>query len=668
MLKLYDRTFGLEIEFGNVVRDRVNLPAGWKWSPDERFIVNSDATKCTPTGDRGGELNTRPLPYGKEGLAEVQDVVRQCFEAEGVMMWNTGFDGHLYIGDLGLEELKRVFALAFYSGPFINEVFDLGPWFDVSHLMPTPTIDFHKRAQKCETIEAFKNVFANSSNRGHYRFQVNVMSYFTTKTLEYRIFNPTRDIEETAATIEFMYKWLDCALTKTDEDFKAIKSADDFRRVFEIEKPLPKKVEQLVFAESHLQKTRSIAKAFPLSRKITNAIQLDTGNNLTLVNPYHYQTCLSLYTGLKMRVYNANEYYDIVHRLATGNLELSYHEHFAFLNNKIDGTRERQLTLFLIFARMQKYNVDMDYGLKEFMAYVNAIDDSIVKIHATACELVKMFEQVEVHKGTLIDALNDGSGDDVLYQQKFNSKTNSAVTALRKYSDYDAEWERIMCKYDRVDQCVGDRKLLIASKSDFLPYNKIAKDTDTTLYSNKESYWGMRRVVQVDEQLMVETPEDDWELTMDTVLKVNEIRPAHFGALQRKFVKKVAEFQTPKLCYTLSADGMLLGGFGFDYSKDDDYKLFLLSDFATNNNVRLLSKLVLFVIKSKEVKRMLERKCVERLTNCYTKVYTTRPVSMKYRGAFKKLEHDGKALKYEFDFGSVNSIEDAKREYLKRKQ
>lgn len=153
---------------------------------------------------------------------------------------------------------------------------------------------------------------------------------------------------------------------------------------------------------------------------------------------------------------------------------------------------------------------------------------------------------------------------------------------------------------------------------------------------------------------------------MDTPISVNEVKPKFFNELQNKFVKKVSRFRRPIICYTINCDEVILGGFGFAYSKNKDFDLFLLSDFCTNNNIRLLSKFVLFIIRSKEAHEMIGRKLVERVSKGYTKVYTLMPVSMKYRGAFKKFARDDRSLSYSFVFGSIENIEDAKREYVKR--
>ena len=109
-----DRTFGLELEFGDVNKKQVSLPSGYRWCKDETCIVNSDSKRSTPSGDYGGQLNTRSLRLCRSDLREVRQVIGRCFDAGGVLMWNTGFDGHIYIGDLELDDLKKIFALGFY--------------------------------------------------------------------------------------------------------------------------------------------------------------------------------------------------------------------------------------------------------------------------------------------------------------------------------------------------------------------------------------------------------------------------------------------------------------------------------------------------------------------------------------------------------------------------
>jgi hypothetical protein len=658
----FDRTFGLELEFGDVVRSKVPLPTGWGWSPNERSIVNTNAKKCTPTGDIGGELNTRPLKRTLDDYRELYQVIQKCYDANGKKMWNCGFDGHLYIGDMELEQLKKLFALGYYVSTFLSAEFDVGEWFLVDHLCPRPTHEFLERVQRVETIENLANVFANSSNVGHYRFQINIMPYFKTKTLEFRIFNTTTRFRETLETIDFMYNFLEYAITHEIEDYKKIDSQERFREAFKIKKHMPKHTAPVIFAESHLQPTRNISKGFPPSRKLITAIKEHGGPNLSLVNPFHYTSELALYKTCKIKIYNNNEYSYLVQQLATTDLEIEYENHFAALNMFRDGSRETELCLFFIFSRVQKYNIKEEYGLREWESYRIKIKDSIEKIRQTAKELIAMFNQAEYVDGTLLDALSNK--EVVVYQQEYNSKANSSIAALKKNSNYDKVYERKDVSYANLNI---DSHMMVVSKNDFLDYHKVAKDLDTTLYSTKPKYLGLRTKDLNQINLIVDTPPDDWKITLDTPININPIPLTAFTQLQQSYVKKVSKFKAPQLAFVITSNEYVLGAIGIDMPKNDDYDVFLLSDFCTNNNVRQLSKFILFCIMSKEFKKILDRKLVQNFQNGYTLVYTTMSVSMKYRGAFKKAPSDKpKALKYEFEFGSMGTLQDVKREYIKR--
>ncbi len=674
MLNLYDRTFGLELEFGDVEKNKIVLPNGYKWSAEERSIVNTNAKKSTPTGNYGGEMNTRPYLPTRKDIRELRGIIKECFQEGGVPMWNTGFDGHLYIGDLELEDIKKIFILGFYVSPLINNIFKLGEWFNVEHLVPTPTFDFVERVNNAKSIDALKNIFANSSNVGHYRFQINIMSYFKTKTLEFRIFNGTYNFRETLETIKFMYKFVGYALGKNIEDFRGIKTEEDFVREFEVKGRFAEKIPPLIFAENHKEATRNISKGFAPSKKILSAIYNDTGEKLITVNPFNYEAELALYKSKKIAIYNNTEFNDIVYRIAIGELEIEYEKQFAVLNGH-KKEREEELALFFIFSRIQKYSIDTEYGANEFGAYVAKIEESIEKIRENATAMIDMFSKVEYRRGVLRDAINkvrwEGKeSSEILYQQEYNSKANSAVTALKKNSNYETDFTQKEMSYKNIEEDAENvDKLLIVSKNDFLPYVKIAKDLDVTLYSTKRSYLGIRQVIDEQKNITINIPKDDFEIKDSSIIKIEEVKPTLFTTLQNRFVKKVTKFKQPRICYTITAGDVVLGAFGFDYSKGEEYSLFLLSDFCTNNDVRLLSKLILFIIRTTEAKRKIERKLIERVDNGYTKVYTTMPVSMKYRGAFKKVKTDTKkSLTYEFKFGSMGTIEDAVREYNKRRK
>jgi hypothetical protein len=66
--------------------------------------------------------------------------------------------------------------------------------------------------------------------------------------------------------------------------------------------------------------------------------------------------------------------------------------------------------------------------------------------------------------------------------------------------------------------------------------------------------------------------------------------------------------------------------------------LLLHSDFVVPSKVDRLSKLLLYLLRSKEVATLIRRHYVYAYTGLQTSVFTDKPVSMKYRGVFKKEE------------------------------
>lgn len=666
ILKIEDRTFGLELEFCDLKKDEVVLPEGYGWDKEERSLVNTDGTKVTPTGKIGGEINTRPYKTTLKDIRELRNFIKHCKDKDGKLLWVTGFDLHLYIGDLGLEELKKIFLLGYKMSPFINDVFEHPKWFEVMHLVPVPTYKFAEEVKKAETLEQFKNVFANQTSKGHYRFQVNVMPYFKTKTLEYRFFNASFNFRNTLEQIKFAYSFLDYALTKDSEEIDKIKTKEDFIKAFGIKRKFDKAQPPLIFAESHLENTRQISNAFGLSRRLMSVVKQATRKEIVTVNPYYYEVEIGLYKHKDIHIKNNSEFNHILYQIAKNGLTIEYKDHYEVLNKYKNGTIENELIMFLIFHRIHKYNIDTEYGEKEFKAYIDAIDKSIEKIRVFAKELIDMFDNVVYDIGGINEALEEDR--DIVFLQEKNSKTNSTVTALKKHTDYDEVFIKRKVNYYEIDKKIK-KNLFVASRNEFLPYTKIAKDMDVILYSTQKSYLGIRHVVEKAYNPTVDIPPDDYNITDKTKIKVQEVKPTFFSILQNRFVKKVSKFTQPRICYIVTADKYILGAFGFDYSKDSNYSLFLLSDFCTNNNIRLLSKFILFIIRTKEVKKLVERKLVEKVNNGYTKVYTARPVSMKYRGAFKKVKlHNKKYLVYEFTFGDIESIKDAVMEYIKRRK
>lgn len=163
------------------------------------------------------------------------------------------------------------------------------------------------------------------------------------------------------------------------------------------------------------------------------------------------------------------------------------------------------------------------------------------------------------------------------------------------------------------------------------------------------------------------------EITDDTKIAVIEIPKnvvSHYKHL----------FMAAKVNYSLGGDyslGFFADGklFGFAvFSKGLGTAnvweiLFLHSDFVVASKIDRLSKLLLYLLRSKDVATLIKRHYTYAYSGLQTSVYTDKPVSMKYRGIFKKEEpkdpQPGK-LTYSAQF-TEHSIQECYKRWKNRK-
>ncbi|HEY5497776.1 MAG TPA: hypothetical protein VIK19_05540, partial [Syntrophales bacterium] len=82
--------------------------------------------------------------------------------------------------------------------------------------------------------------------------------------------------------------------------------------------------------------------------------------------------------------------------------------------------------------------------------------------------------------------------------------------------------------------------------------------------------------------------------------------------------------------------------------------VYMLSDFVVNSRIKRLSKLLLLVTKTKELRRMLSKKFLNSADFILTTAFTDKPVSMKYRGMYKLLKREEGFLQYVTDCGTLS--------------
>lgn len=113
------------------------------------------------------------------------------------------------------------------------------------------------------------------------------------------------------------------------------------------------------------------------------------------------------------------------------------------------------------------------------------------------------------------------------------------------------------------------------------------------------------------------------------------------------------------------ADGMAFGFASFSkYSSRRFGELLGLSDFVVNSNTKRLSKLLIMLELTHDVRMMIARSVQEYYDIIYTPVYTKKPVSMKYRGVFKLEKREPGKLTYCGTFNN-STINETYKKWLK---
>ncbi|MDV6237534.1 hypothetical protein CH379_018025 [Leptospira ellisii] len=104
-------------------------------------------------------------------------------------------------------------------------------------------------------------------------------------------------------------------------------------------------------------------------------------------------------------------------------------------------------------------------------------------------------------------------------------------------------------------------------------------------------------------------------------------------------------------------DGHVFGFAGFKKFMSSMKHVFVSSDFVVKSGEKRLSKLLIMLLLSKEVKKFLIREYLHSYKGVQTSVYTPHPVSMKYRGVFELAERKKGKLVYRQEFTNASMDE-----------
>lgn len=651
---IQDRTFGIEIEMCNLERSKVSLPEGYSWSKDEQ-IYNTDGST---NKSFGGEVNTPPLHICcLKDLHDLRSVYESMVVAGGKIKWSIDTHVHIYAGDLSVDQIKKVFLFFYVCYPYFKKYAHISDWDElVFNAQPVPTEKYFEGVKNAQTFDELQNLFTNQSKKGFIRHAVNISAYFKTKTIEFRTFHATDDFYRAMNCVYSAYRIFYYAISHELEDYQSITSYQQFCEVTGLKYNVPNELCPLLYQGNPYSAIETFMTA-PLSYNsemvsaLHDAVITNGHKEICIVNGFMYYYELFFLDKVEVSVYCQDAYCYLLYMLANGKTSLTYKDKLAWLEDYNNPTPSRQLALALYAVKLQKYFMsESARNSAVFEALKIKARESIEKTEEANERLMRLLTTCDFHVGTLEEAIKNKK---VIFFNfgRMEKKQKRAFKLISENSDLKLDFSvESNDYYNLVESIPSDSYFYYFSNSPYLRnLHKIAMWNNSSgerrsagrfLYCNKPtaqnnastSYSSYR--IECNEIV----PPDDLEITDASKLMIERVTPPLLHCLQKKYIKKVDQCSVCQFAFVVKYDKYTLGGFGFTLPQHKGYDLFQLTDFCTNNAIPRLSKLILYCIQSVGVQRYLSRrmrKLCEKVISC---AYTHKPVSMKYRGVYKKVK------------------------------
>lgn len=649
-----NRTFGIEIEMCNLERAKVTLPEGYSWSKEECI----DNTDCSSNKQFGGEVNTPPLHLCclKE-LHDLRSVYESMVAAGGKIKWSIDTHVHIYVGDLTVDQLKKVYLFFYVCYPYFKKYAKISDWDEnIFNAKPIPTEKYFEGVKNAQTFDDLQTLFTNQSKKGFIRHAVNISAYFKTKTIEFRTFHATDDFYRAMNCVYSAYRIFYYAISHELEDYQSITSYKQFCEVTGLKYDTPDELCPLLYQGNPYSAIEAfMTMPLPYNSEMVSAlydaVKANGHKEICIVNGFMYYYELFFLDKVEVSIYCQDAYCYLLYMLANGKTSLTYKDKLAWLEDYNNPTPSRQLALALYAVKLQKYFMsESARNSAIFEALKIKARESIEKTEEANERLMRLLTTCDFHVGTLEEAIKNKKVIFFNYG-RIEKKQKRAFKLISENSDLKSDFSVARNDYyNLVESIPSDSYFYYFSNSPYLRnLHKIAMWNNSSgerrsagrfLYCNKPtaqnnastSYSSYR--IECNEIV----PPDDLEITDANKLKIERVDASLLHCLQKKYIKKVDQCSVCTYAFAVKYDKYTLGGFGFTLPQHKGYDLFQLTDFCTNNAIPRLSKLILYCIQSVGVQRYLSRrmhKLCEKVISC---AYTHKPVSMKYRGVYKKVK------------------------------
>lgn len=638
----------------NLERSKVSLPEGYSWSKDEQ-IYNTDGST---NKSFGGEVNTPPLHICcLKDLHDLRSVYESMVVAGGKIKWSIDTHVHIYAGDLSADQIKKVFLFFYVCYPYFKKYAHISDWDElVFNAQPVPTEKYFEGVKNAQTFDELQNLFTNQSKKGFIRHAVNISAYFKTKTIEFRTFHATDDFYRAMNCVYSAYRIFYYAISHELEDYQSITSYQQFCEVTGLKYDVPNELCPLLYQGNPYSAietfmTAPLAYNSEMVSALHDAVITNGHKEICIVNGFMYYYELFFLDKVEVSIYCQDAYCYLLYMLANGKTSLTYKDKLAWLEDYNNPTPSRQLALALYAVKLQKYFMtESARNSAVFEALKIKARESIEKTEEANERLMRLLTTCDFHVGTLEEAIKNKK---VIFFNfgRMEKKQKRAFKLISENSDLKLDFSvESNDYYNLVESIPSDSYFYYFSNSPYLRnLHKISMWNNSSgerrsagrfLYCNKPtaqnnastSYSSYR--IECNEIV----PPDDLEITDASKLMIERVTPPLLHCLQKKYIKKVDQYSVCQFAFVVKYDKYTLGGFGFTLPQLKGYDLFQLTDFCTNNAIPRLSKLILYCIQSVGVQRYLSRrmrKLCEKVISC---AYTHKPVSMKYRGVYKKVK------------------------------
>lgn len=677
-----NRTFGIEIEMCNLDRSKVSLPPGYSWSKEEE-IVNTDGSENKRFG---GEVNTPPLHIcSMRDLHGLKSVYESMVKAGGKIKWSIDTHIHIYVGDLDVEQLKKVYLFFYVCYPYFKQYAHISDWDELTfNCKPIPTEKFYYGVLNADSFDKLRELFINQSKKGFIRHAVNISAYFKTKTIEFRTFHATDNFYTAMNCVYSAYRIFYYAVNHELSDFQSINNYEKFLESTKLKYECPKELIPLLYQGNPYSaietfQTKSLPYNSKMASALWDAVKKNGHNELCIVNGFMYYYELFFLDKVKVSIFCQDPYCHLLYMIANGKVTLKYKEKLAWLEDYNNDTPSRQLALALYANKLQKtFMSDSARNNAIFEALKIKAKDSIEKTEKDSDKLIRLLTTCEYHIGTLQDAIPQKKV--IFFNYGRDKKQKRTFKLISENSDIEMDFNvKRNDYYEVIEHLPEGHYFYYFSNSPYLRnMHKLAMWNNSGgerwsagrfLYCNRQTEQNKVTTSYKSNQIEVNetVPPDDLQITEPEKLKVMRVDSSVLHALQKKYIKKVDQVSKCTYAFVVMYEKYTLGGFGFTLPQHHGYDLFQLTDFSTNNNIPRLAKLILFCIQTTDVQRELSRrmhKLCEKVISC---AYTHKPVSMKYRGVYQKVkEHcTSSYLAYEGQLGVYKSNKEVIEKYQK---